>query len=223
MDILIVGAGGHGKVVLDIIRAEGKHRVVGFLDADPARSGANIHGIDVLGQINLLPKLKSKARAAIVAIGDNRTRASYAQIIKQQGFELVSAVHPKANVAATARLGASVVIAAGAVVGADAQLEDCVIVNSLAVVEHECAIGPGAHICPAAALAGRVSVGEEAFVGLGSRVIQCLNIGRQSIVGAGAVVIADVPDFATVVGVPARVIKIGGAADAPATAEICQV
>jgi UDP-perosamine 4-acetyltransferase len=197
--------------------------VVGFLDADPARIGANIHGIDVLGQINLLPKLKSKARAAIVAIGDNRTRVSYAQIIRQQGFELVSAVHPKACVASTARQGASVVIAAGAVVGADAQLEDCVIVNSLAVVEHECRIGAGAHICPAAALAGRVSIGEEAFIGLGSRVIQCLNVGQHAIVGAGAVVIADVPDHATVVGVPARVIKIHGSATDPSAAEICQV
>jgi UDP-perosamine 4-acetyltransferase len=177
----------------------------------------------VLGQINLLPKLKSKARAAIVAIGDNRTRASYAQIIRQHGFELVSAVHPKACVAATARLGASVVVAAGAVVGADAQLEDCVIVNSLAVVEHECRIGAGAHICPAAALAGRVSVGDEAFVGLGSRVIQCLNIGQRAIVGAGAVVISDVPDFATVVGVPARVIKTAPASEDPAATEFCQV
>jgi UDP-perosamine 4-acetyltransferase len=222
MDILIIGAGGHGKVVLDILRAAGTHRPIGFLDADPSRTGKSIHDLQVLGQINLLTKLKSKARGAIVAIGDNRARASYSQVLRQQGLELINAIHPRAYVAATAKLGTNIVIAAGAVVGTDARIEDGVIINTSAIVDHECTIGPAAHICPAAALAGRVSVGEAAFVGLGSRVIQCLNIGRHAIVGAGAVVIADVPDFATVVGVPARIIKT--AADAPSlTAETCPV
>jgi len=222
MDILIVGAGGHGKVVLDIIRSAGQHRPVGFLDADPGRIGANIHGLDVLGQINLLPKLKSKARGAIVAIGDNRTRLIYAEKLRQEGFELVSAVHPRATVASTAKLGTSVVVSAGAVVGADAAIEDCVIVNSLAIVEHECHIAKGAHICPAAALAGRVSIGETAFIGLGSRIIQCLSVGRGAVVGAGAVVIADVPDFSTVVGVPARVIKTAPPPQDAATLQLCK-
>jgi UDP-perosamine 4-acetyltransferase len=195
---------------------------VGFLDADPARSGANIHGIDVLGQINQLQKLKSKARGAIVAIGDNRARASYAQLLRLHGLELVNAIHPRAYIASTARLGLNIVAAAGAVVGTDAQLDDCVIVNTSAIVDHECTINAAAHICPAAALAGRVSVGEGAFVGLGCRVIQCLTIGRQATVGAGAVVIEDVPDFATVVGVPARIIKT--ASPAPQlTVEPCPV
>jgi UDP-perosamine 4-acetyltransferase len=213
MDILIIGAGGHGKVVLDILRAAGNHRPIGFLDADPAVSGSNVLGLEVLGKVNLLPKLKSKARGAIVAIGDNRARASYAQILRQQGFELVSAIHPRAIVSQTAKLGASVVVAAGAVVGTDAQLDDYVIVNTSAIVDHECRVGPAAHICPGAALAGRVTIGEAAFVGLGSRIIQCLSVGRHAIVGAGAVVIEDVPEYATVVGVPARVIKT----DQPAT------
>ena len=210
MDILIVGAGGHGKVVLDIVKAAGQHRAIGFLDADPALAGASIHGIPVLGQLNLLPKLKSKARGAIVAIGDNRARAGCAEVLRQHGYELVNAVHPKATVSPSAGLGASVVIAAGASVGADGRLEDCVIVNTNAVVEHECRI-------EAAALAGRVSIGEMAFIGLGSRIIQCLSVGANSIVGAGAVVITDVPESSTVVGVPARVIK----SDAPTRLMAC--
>jgi UDP-perosamine 4-acetyltransferase len=219
MDVLIIGAGGHGKVVLDILRAAAVHRPIGFLDADPALNGANLHGLPVLGQINLLPKLKQKTSAAIVAIGDNRARASYADLLRQHGFELVNAIHPRATVSPTARLGINVVVAAGAVVGTDADLADGVIVNTSAVVDHECRISAAAHICPAAALAGRVSVGEMAFVGLGCRIIQCLTIGRQAIVGAGAVVIADVPDHATAVGVPARIIKTAGGSDPMAAGE----
>ena len=207
MDVLIIGAGGHGKVVLDILRAAGIHRPVGFLDADPGLTGTIVNGLPVLGQVNQIGKLRQKARGIIVGIGDNRARASYAALAREAGFELINSIHPHSSVSSTARIGDCVVISAGAVIGADAELADCVIINTSAVVEHECRIGRASHICPAAALAGRVTVGEMAFVGLGSRVIQCLTIGNQSVVGAGAVVIGDVPDFATAVGVPARVIK----------------
>ena len=202
MDVVIIGAGGHGKVVLDILRAAGTDRPVGFLDADPALTGSAINGLPVLGQINLLPKLRQKVRGAIVAIGDNRARARVADIVSGQGWELINAIHPRASVSATARLGKNIVVAAGAVVATDAEIADHVIINTSAVVEHECRIGRAAHICPAAALAGRVTVGEMAFVGLGSRVIQCLTIGAHSIIGAGAVVIEDVGECVTAVGVP---------------------
>ncbi|MGA2232718.1 MAG: acetyltransferase [Tepidisphaeraceae bacterium] len=219
MDVLIIGAGGHGKVVLDILRSAGLHRPVGFLDAAPGLNGTSVGGLPVLGQVNLLPKLKSKARGAIVAVGDNRARASYCQLLRQEGYELVNALHPSATISAAARLGNNVVVAAGAVVGTDSELADAVIVNTSAIIDHECQIGLSAHICPAAALAGRVTVGELAFVGLGSRVIQCLSLGRQCVIGAGAVVIRDIPDFATAVGVPARIIK----STAPSPAEPCPV
>jgi sugar O-acyltransferase (sialic acid O-acetyltransferase NeuD family) len=207
MDALIIGAGGHGKVVLDILRAGNTHRPVGFLDADPALNGTTINGLPVLGQVNQLPKLRQKARGAVVAIGDNRTRMQYADFLRQQGFELLSAIHPSACVSKTARLGAGIVITAGAVVGTDTTLADCVIVNTSAVVDHECVIEQAAHVCPAAAIAGRVHIGAMAFIGLGCRIIQCLTIGRNAVVGAGTVVIRDVPDETTVVGVPARIIK----------------
>jgi len=194
--------------VLDILRAAGRDRPMGFLDADPALAGSTIHGLPVLGQINLIPKLKSQRIAgAIVAIGDNLARHQYAETLRQQGLELVNAIHPSATISSTARLGKNVVIAAGAVVGPDALISDSVIINTGALIDHECRIDQAVHICPGAALAGRVQVGEMAFVGLGCRIIQCLIVGRQATVGAGAVVIEDVPELATVVGVPARIIK----------------
>lgn len=209
MDVVLIGAGGHGRVVLDILRAAGVHMPIGFLDADPQLTGQTIGGLPVLGQVNMLPKLKAqKVKGAIISIGDNPPRRRYFQKVLDQGFELVNAVHPGSQVSATARLGRNVVIAAGAVVSTDARLGDGVIVNTSAVIDHECEIGRSVHICPSATLAGRVRVGDETFIGLGCNIIQCLKIGSHAIVGAGAVVIGDVPDGATVVGVPARVIKV---------------
>lgn len=208
MDVVIIGAGGHGRVVLDILRAANLHRPIAFVDADPSLAGTIVAGVPVAGQANLLPKLRSqKVKGAIIAIGDNRARVRYARMASEQGFELINAIHPSAVVSPTAKIGHNIVIAAGAVIGTEADLSDSVLVNTSAVIDHECRIGEGAHLCPAAALAGRVRVGEGAFIGLGCRIIQCLTVGEHAIVGAGAVVIRDVPAFATVVGVPANVIK----------------
>ncbi len=207
---LIVGAGGHGRVVLDILRAMGAAAIpgapepIGFIDADPALHGKVIDGLPVLGAVNMLPRLLATARHALVAIGDNGARITHAQKITAAGLELVRAVHPSASVSPTALLGVNLVIGPQAHVGTGVRLGDSVIVNSGAIVEHECQIDEGVHIAPGAALAGRVRVARGAFVGLGARVIQCLSIGELATVGAGAVVIRDVPPGTTVVGVPAR-------------------
>jgi UDP-perosamine 4-acetyltransferase len=208
MDVLIVGAGGHGKVVLDILREMGKHTPVGFIDADTTLAGTQVGGLPVFGPANQLPKLRAKKiGGAIIAIGDNRARQTYAAMLSEQGFELINAIHPAASVARSAIIGRNVVIAANAVICAEAKIADSTIINTAAVVDHESEVGPAAHICPTAALAGRVRIGEGAFIGIGAKVISCVTIGQHAIVGAGAAVISDVPAEATVVGVPARIIK----------------
>ncbi len=216
MQVLIVGAGGHGKVVLDIFRAAKEHKPVGFIDSDPSLKEKRVGGLPVFGSSNMLRKLRQqKIGHAIVAIGENRTRRRYMALLAENDFELVNAIHPFSAVSSIASLGKNVVIAAGAVIGPESQIADGVIVNTAASVDHECIVEEGVHLCPGSRLAGRVRVGSNAFVGLGASVIQCLSIGESAIVGAGAAVIADVPPFATVVGVPARVIKIGSAELAP--------
>jgi UDP-perosamine 4-acetyltransferase len=209
MQVVIVGAGGHGKVVLDILRAAGRVEPVGFLDADPALAGTTVGGLPVLGAANLLPRLRQqKVRGAVVAIGDNRTRRQYAALVREQGLELINAVHPVAVVSPTARVGTNVVIAAGAVVCTEARVDDSAIINTAAIVDHEVHVGEAVHVAPGAGLAGRVRVGSLAFVGMGAQVIQCRSVGEGATVGAGAVVIEDVSPYATAVGVPARVIKV---------------
>jgi sugar O-acyltransferase (sialic acid O-acetyltransferase NeuD family) len=205
MDVVILGAGRHGKVVLDILRAADQHRIVGFIDADASLADTLIEGVKVLGGVNLLPKLRQqKIRAAIVAIGDNRVRLSYARLVADAKLELINAIHPRAIVSPSAQIQRNTVIAAGATVCAQAVLGESVIANTGCIVEHECVIGDGAHICPGAVLAGRVRIGAGVMVGLGARVLPCLDVGDYALVGAGATVTRDVPPSATVIGTPAR-------------------
>src|SRR5689334_19841964 len=152
-DVIIAGAGGHGKVVLDILRAARRYRPIGFIDANPSLTDSYVGGLPVLGSANALPMLRrQKVRRAIVAIGDNRTRLQYMGILREHGFDLVNAVHPTAHVSRSATLGRNVVAAPQSAVVAEAQLGDGVIVNTGAVVDHECELAEGVHVCPKAAL-----------------------------------------------------------------------
>jgi sugar O-acyltransferase (sialic acid O-acetyltransferase NeuD family) len=206
---IIIGAGGHGKVVLDILQAGDQYRPVGFVDADPKLARTYVGGLPVFGAVHLLHRLvnQHKIGAVMIAIGDNRARSSYAKTMDDLKLPLINAVHPSAVISSTALMGRNVMVAANAVICAEAKIGDFCIVNTAATVDHECEIGSAVHICPGAHLAGRVSVEADAFIGLGANIVQCLKIGTGAIVGAGAVVLTDVPAHATAVGVPARIIK----------------
>src|SRR4051812_24752445 len=142
MQVLIVGAGGHGKVVLDVLRAGRKYKPVAFVDADASLHGTRVGGVEVIGGPNQLPRLRQKKiHHAIVAIGDNRTRLQYAEMLTDAGFTLIRAIHPAASVAKSATIGENVVIAAGAVVCAEATIADSTIINTSAVVDHETIVG----------------------------------------------------------------------------------
>ncbi len=209
MKCVIIGAGGHGRVVLDILLQAKEHEVVGFIDSNSALTGRRVDGKTVFGDLEALPHWQEKLSvdAAIIAIGDNGIRRDFAEKCQQIGLILVNAVHPSANIAPSATIGSNVVIAAGALVCAHCHIGDSVILNTGCIVDHESMIGQGTHVCPGARLAGRVIVGSDAFVGIGATVIQNLKIGHHAVVGAGAVVIREVKPMATVVGVPAREVK----------------
>lgn len=206
--VVIVGGGGHGRVVLDILLQARQYQVIGFLDSNPALFGRRMDGLPILGDLAAIPDLRAQGvKGAVVAIGDNQVRRAFAQKVEESGLELINAIHPSANLAHNVTLGRNVVICAGALVCAHCQIGDSVILNTGCIVDHESMIGTATHICPGAKLAGRVAVESGAFVGIGSTILQGLRIGYEAIIGGGAVVIRDVPPMATVVGVPARTLK----------------
>lgn len=206
---LIVGCGGHGRVVLDILRQAGAYNPAGFIDSDPTTHGRRIDGLKVLGHPNDIGTIGRQlgVEHVIVAIGDNGVRREFGHRLAAIGFELINAIHPSANLAANVSLGRNTVVAAGVLVGAHGQIGDSVILNTGSIVDHESLIGTATHVCPGAKIAGRVVIEAGAFIGIGATVIQSIRVGCEAIVGAGAVVIRDVAAMSTVVGVPAREIK----------------
>jgi len=208
MKIIIIGAGGHGRVVLDILKNSHQVEVAGFIDADSSLHHKFIDGIEVLGDFSMLQQCgKHGVAGAIIAIGDNRIRNSYAQAVEKTDIGLVNAIHPAATIAGNARIGKNVVIAAGVTICTHVTIADSVICNTGCIIDHESTICRAAHICPGVKLAGHVKIGELAFVGIGSTVVQSVEVGESAVVGAGSVVLRNVPAYSTVVGVPAHIAK----------------
>lgn len=207
MKVAIIGAGGHGRVVLDILRNNHQFDIAGFLDSDPGLHHKTVDGVEILGDLSLTEQFTELGIGAVViAIGDNRVRRRYAEMFTQKGVSLVSAIHSSATIAGNANIGKNVIISAGANVCAHVLVEDSAILNTGCIVDHESIIRTGAHVCPGVRLAGHVTVHPSAFIGIGATVIQGVTVGESAVVGAGAVVLNDVPPYSTVVGVPARVI-----------------
>jgi sugar O-acyltransferase (sialic acid O-acetyltransferase NeuD family) len=209
--VIGLGAGGHARVVIDILRRMGGFDVAGLLDPRLELKGSAIDGVPVLGDDSLMPALVKQGIAyAFIGVGGAgapRKRIAIHDRVRAEGFRLVSAIHPAAIVAASSAVGPAATIMAGAIINANASLGANVIVNTAAVVEHDCRLGDHVHVATGARLAGGVQVGDGTLVGLGALVRQGISIGRFSIVGAGAVVVDDVPDHVVVIGTPARIAR----------------
>jgi UDP-N-acetylbacillosamine N-acetyltransferase len=207
--IIIVGAGGHARVVADVIRLSRHFEVAGFIDTqNPDRRGDPFEDSVVLGGDEELAELfAADIKHAAVAIGNNEARARVAHQLVTAGWQLPALVHPGAIIAASVTVGAGTVIFAGAIVNPATRIGAHVILNTGCTVDHDCVIGDGAHIAPGANLAGGVHVGAETLVGVGAAVKPNITIGRNAVIGVGAAVVGNVPDGVTVVGVPARVVK----------------
>jgi sugar O-acyltransferase (sialic acid O-acetyltransferase NeuD family) len=199
----LYGAGGHSKVITDILNSLGI-QVIRVFDDKP--SGAKLKNVEIDSGIRIqggsFPDLDAPL---IISVGDNSRRAEIASMLSATYGQ---AIHGTAIISPKASIGAGTVILHGAIVQAAAEIGKHVLINTAASIDHDNIIGDYAHISPHATLCGHVQVGEGTHIGAGAVVIPSIRIGRWCTIGAGAVVIRDIPDFATAVGNPARVIKV---------------
>jgi UDP-perosamine 4-acetyltransferase len=202
--VVIIGTGGHAKVVIELVRAEQKYQIMGCTGL--GETGFVLGDVPILGTDSVLPgMLANSTKKAFVAIGDNHLRQRLLAQVSEMGFALINAISPNAVVSPTAKLGRGIAIMAGAIINASTQIDDGAIINTNASIDHDCRIGSGAHIGPGSVLAGNVKIGSETFLGLGTCVIPGIRIGSRTVVGAGSVVVRDLPDGVTAMGVPARI------------------
>jgi sugar O-acyltransferase (sialic acid O-acetyltransferase NeuD family) len=216
MDIVLIGGGGHGRVIIDILEKAGENRIVGILDAC-LQVGERVLGYDVLGRDNDLRAIAESQRiqGAVAAIGDNARRAEAVRAIKAECPEMLfpNAIHPSAQVARSVRLGVGNVVMAGAVINSSAVVGSFCIFNTNCSVDHDARVGDFASLAPNSCLGGYVEIGEGAAVCLGANVIDRLKIGMHTIVGAGATVLHDLPSGIVAYGTPARIVRACAALD----------
>lgn len=198
--IAIVGASGHGKVVADLAELQG-FDVVFFDDAYPKKK--NIEHWPVIGDFKDLLKASDEFKNAIVAIGNNDTRTKLSKSLVVNGFFLPILIHPKSCISKYAQIGEGSVIFANAVINAFAKIGSYNIINSCAIVEHDCTLGEGVHLSPNVALAGGSIIHNNAWLGIGTVTRQSVEVGNNSIIGANSTIIKNIPADVTAFGSPA--------------------
>jgi UDP-perosamine 4-acetyltransferase len=208
--VIVWGAGGHGKVIVDALLAGGCFEVVGIVDDDESKTGMTILGVRVLDFSGGLGELANHTGfdAVAIGIGDNYVRSEKLHEVRELGFESVNVVHPTAHLSRFVELGRGVTILAGATINPGTVIEDNVCVNTAASIDHDNHLGNSCHIFPHATLAGGVRVEEYAYVGSGAVIVPNVTVRKFSYAGAGAVVLKDVPEGVVVGGNPAVEIRL---------------
>ena len=209
--LLILGAGGHSKVVAETALASGVASSVAFLDdrCTGLDSCLTVLGWPVMGPLvlSLQADIAAQFEAAVVAIGDAATRLHWIQQLQHAGYHLPVLMHPTAWVSPSAQLGPASVVFAQVAVQAQVSIGTGAILNTGCIVDHDAQLADGVHLGPGSRLAGEVNVGARSWIGIGASVIQQVRIGSDVTIGAGAAVVRDLPNSVTAVGVPARVVS----------------
>lgn len=203
--LLILGAGGHGKVVAEIALMMKDFEEIAFLDDDIKLKQAI--NISVIGQVNEYEQFKDDYDSAFVAIGNNRVRLELTNKLDKCGFTIPVLIHPKSIISTNTKIESGTVIMAGAVINSSVEIGKACIINTLASVDHDCKIKDGVHISPGANIGGTVTIKDMTWIGIGSSIVNNVTIGSNTIIGAGSVVIKDIQDNCTAVGAPAKPIK----------------
>ncbi|MFC1758725.1 acetyltransferase [Planctomycetota bacterium] len=198
--LVIIGCGGHGKVVIQAARAAG-YVPIGVFDDNPILWNTDFFGLPVIGPI---ANITEPDTLAVVALGDNQNRRRISETVP---CRWASVIHPNATVDPSATIGEGAMILAGCVVQANAKIGAHVIMNTASTVDHDSTVGSFCHLCPGVHLAGDVHLDDGVMMGIGSSCIPGTHVGGWSTIGAGAVVIRDLPSCVVAAGVPAEVVS----------------
>ncbi|MFT6988656.1 MAG: sugar O-acyltransferase (sialic acid O-acetyltransferase NeuD family) [Paraglaciecola sp.] len=199
--LLLVGASGHAKVIIEAVQASKSECHIYLSDQDIEKRGRSLLGdtiIHALCDWSDLPELYH------ISIGNNLIRKQLSDLAKSYGKIAYTVIHPLACISPSATIGPGCFIAAKSIIGPEVTIEAGCIINHGAVVDHDCQIGAYSHVAPNSTLGGGVKVGEVSLIGSGSTVLPMVNIGRSVTIGAGAVITTAVADNQTMVGIPGR-------------------
>lgn len=200
--LLILGCGGHGRVVADTALEAG-YQSIAFLDDNPPLAEGRL-AFPVLGPLSMLTAFANQWPCAIAALGDSARRLALFEQLRLARFSTPSLIHPSAIISRGATIGEGVFVAAGAIINTGARIAEAAIINTGARIDHDCDIGTATHIAPGATLSGTVTVGAGSWVGTGVSVRQNVRIGAGVTIGVGAAVVSDLLEAGTYAGVPAR-------------------
>lgn len=208
--IVLVGAGGHCKVIIDIIKSVGTYDIIGVTDKAYGHEKF-VLDIPIIGDDSILEELyNSGVKNAFVCVGALQNISIRDKIYNDLlaiGFNIPVLIHKRAIVSPYATIAFGTCVMPGAIINPGAFIEENCIINTGVVIEHDCKVQRNTHISPKACIAGGVSIGSNTHVGMGSSIIQTVRIGNNVIIGAGAVVIENIVDDVVAVGVPSKIIK----------------
>ncbi|MGX6591140.1 acetyltransferase [Cetobacterium ceti] len=202
-EIIIIGSGGHAKVIIDILERSNK-KIYGILDDDLNKKDLKVLGYSILGTTKDIEKYKQNY-SFIIGIGNNAIRKKIAIENKDLNYE--QAIDPSAIISKNIKIGTGTVIMPGAIINIDSKIGNHCIINTGAIIEHDNIIEDYVHISPGVSLGGTVKIGETTHVGIGSTVINNINVGKKNIIGGGTVVIRSINDNNFIVGVPGIIKK----------------
>jgi len=207
LPIIVIGAGGHAKVVIDTLLSLSKE-IIGMTDPSAELNNRYIFNVPVIGTEDVICKYATDEIQLVIGFGSVRStspRKKTYLYYKKLGYSFADVIHPSVIIASEVQLGEGIQLMAGSIIQPCCKIGNNTIINTGATIDHDCYIGDHVHIAPGVTLSGSVIIGEGTHIGTGTKVIEKINIGRDCLIAAGSLVITNIDDCVTVMGVPAKI------------------